>query len=189
MSNQVYSNFYDRYDDGDYATVAYVDSQISNVNATIDTKTEQIYGYMYIDLYNTSATTINTVNLPEKVNCITAAGDLNKFTHTNNRLTYTGTVTKKFKIDCNTVIGYSTGAATTNASIVLYKNGSITVGNQIYTQMTRATTTNPLDIVRSLSTSAIITLEQNDYVELYIANNSSLDNLICQSMNMSVCNF
>lgn len=84
-----------------------------------------------------------------------------------NRLTYTGTETRRFLVNCRGYLSFYAGStggvpyAITSAYVYLYKNGSAVTGTQFYTTGSSATMYLSFDISRHLE------LATNDYVELY----------------------
>ncbi len=135
------------------------------------------YGFYYMS-GNTTETIVSVAGTLYKAVGTTTAGLLDDFTHTNNRLTYTGTDTKQFLL---------TAAATvitiTNddiSGIVFFKNGSqigaFTRGNAHASKFENA------------SDTKLVELATNDYVEIYTTDVTDNTNVIIQDLNVSVIN-
>lgn len=112
------------------------------------------YGGMYLS--SSSANTNPTT--PAKANGTTTSMGLNQFTHTSNRLTYTGTATRTFEI--TVCISISTSAAET-FDVYIYKNGTVITGTQIQ----RKTSNNDIG---ACALGGLVSLATNDYIELYV---------------------
>jgi len=120
---------------------------------------EMAFGSLY---FSSAATTTLSAATPAKAAGTTAAMLNNNFTaSTTNRLTYTGTTTLYFKVECTVTMTHS-GTASTLASIWLYKNGSVVTGTEI--QRDVADTGD----FGAGATHAIMQLETDDYVELWV---------------------
>lgn len=109
--------------------------------------------------FATPAATANAAATPIKCAGTTAAqGTPVKVTQaTTNRLTYTGAPTRNFAV--HATVGLSSAAAT-NATVYLYKNGSLITGSTI-TKTIAGTATDPFAI------HALVSLAATDYVELW----------------------
>jgi len=136
-------------------------------------------GQMYYT-NNTTPNTIATQNVFEKINGTTTASPINqKFTHTNNRLTYTGGLNRSFK-----VTGFvSANSVTTNAVTILVriaKNGT-TIAESEAQASTSATGRN-----ESFPCQAIVELAPNDFIEMFITNATNANNLQVTELNVVV---
>ena len=117
------------------------------------------FGSLY---WATAAATTLGATTPAKAAGTTAAMQNNNFTaSTSNRLTYTGTTTLYFKVDC-TASMQTAGSGSSLVSLWLYKNGSAITGAEI--QRAVATTAD----IGAGAVSAIIQMAENDYVELWV---------------------
>lgn len=136
-------------------------------------------GQMYYT-NNTTQNTIATTNVFEKVVGVTTASAINqKFSHTNNRLTYTGGIARAFRATAFC----SAQAITTNATTILIriaKNG-VTIAESEAQSTTSATGRN-----ESFPCQAIVELTANDYLEVWIANATNANNLLVTELNMIV---
>lgn len=124
--------------------------------------TASAYGECYVS--TSTATTIGTANSWTKVAGTTTAGVLTSFTMpANNRLTYTGTATRKF------LILVSGGAHSGNAdeiSIGVIKNAS---GSPVSSSVNEFTATGA-NTTMAVSAQCIVELATNDYVEVFTRN-------------------
>jgi hypothetical protein len=136
-------------------------------------------GQMYYT-NNTTQNPIATTGAFEKILGTTTASSINqKFSHTNNRLTYTGALARSFKVTSFV----SANSVTTNAVTILvriYKNG-VAIAESEAQASTSATGRN-----ESFPSQAIIEMVQNDYVEIFIANASNANNLLATELNVVI---
>lgn len=129
---------------------------------------------------NATPTPIATQSVFEKAEGTTTASAFNqKFTHTIGRLTYTGGITKEFVVTATCAIN-----SVSDASIIVLariaKNGA-TIPESEY-----QITTSGIKMDEHLDCQAVITLAQNDYVELYVANDSSASSITVTELNLLV---
>ena len=136
-------------------------------------------GQMYYT-NNTTPNTIATTNVFEKILGATTDSSINqKFSHTNNRLTYTGALARSFKV---TSFVSANSVSTNNVTILvrIYKNG-VAIPESEAQASTSATGRN-----ESFPSQAIIEMVQNDYVEIFIANTSNANNLLVTELNVVI---
>jgi hypothetical protein len=136
-------------------------------------------GFYYM-VNNTTDTPIGVPNVNVWVKALgTTTADTNnsKFTHTSNRLTYTGAFNTSFLITVNTAV--RAAAANQNISIGIAKNGTILPNSE----MTIRTSTSNQE--HAGSTQYQIDLVSNDYVELFVRNSQSTD-IRVSDLNFSV---
>jgi hypothetical protein len=136
-------------------------------------------GFYYM-VNNTTDTTIGVPNVNVWVKALgttTASANNSKFTHSNNRLTYTGAFSTSFLIIVNASVRSS--AANQVISIGVAKNGTI----QTETEMTIRTATTNQEYPGS--TQAQLELISNDYIELFVKNSTSTDVRI-SDLNVSI---
>jgi hypothetical protein len=136
----------------------------------------------YFMLNNSTQTVIASAGVPVKIAGTTTANTINqKFTHTDNRLTYTGGLLRNFQIS-----GTASFTSGNNQVIGLYvsKNGTLLTNSEMYA------TTSGSGRAESIHIQTILELDENDYIEIWIENdNSSQDitveflNLICKSLD------
>jgi hypothetical protein len=129
---------------------------------------------------NTTQNPIATTGVFEKILGTTTASPVNqKFSHTNNRLTYTGGITRSFRVTASC----SAQAITTNNTTILVRAAKN--GTTIAESESQATTSGTLRNENFYS-QAIVELTTNDFIELFIANATNANNLLVTELNMIV---
>ena len=131
---------------------------------------------------NATVTTISVTNTPVKALGTTTANTINqKFTHTDNRLTYVGALIRDFQVTAT--VSLSSG---NNNVIGVYvaKNGVVISSSEMYS------TTSSGGKAESITCQTILELNENDYVEIWVENNTAVTdvtteylNVICKSLN------
>ena len=160
--------------------VDYTDNKTRFVNSKGIENTAEIGNYFMTN--NATATTISTVDTAVKASGTTTANAINqKFTHTDNRLTYVGALIRDFQVTAT--ISLTSG---NNKVIGVYvaKNGVVIPSSEMYS------TTSGTGRAESLTCQTILELNENDYVEIWVENSSNSDNItveylnvICKSLN------
>ena len=136
-------------------------------------------GFYYM-VNNTTDTTIGVINVNvwKKASGTTTADSNNsKFSHSSNRLTYTGAFNTSFLITVNTAV--RAGASNQNISIGIAKNGTILPNSEMTIRTSTSNQEHPG------STQYQIDLVTNDYVELFVKNNQQTDVRV-SDLNFSV---
>jgi hypothetical protein len=136
-------------------------------------------GFYYM-VNNTTDTPIGVPNVNTWVKALgttTADSNNSKFTHSNNRLTYTGAFNTSFLVSVNTAV--RSGASNQNISIGIAKNGSILPNSEMTIRTSTSNQEHPG------STQYQIDLVTNDYVELFVKNTQST-NVRVSDLNFSV---
>lgn len=160
--------------------VDYTDNKTRFVNSKGIENTAEIGNYYMTN--NTTVTTISTINTPVKVLGTTTANAINqKFSHADNRLTYTGGLTRDFQVSCtaslssgnNNVIGF-----------YVAKNGVVISSSEMYV------TTSSGGRFDGVSVQTILSLVETDYIEVFVENSTGTSNVtvgymnvICKSLN------
>jgi len=167
----------DLWNDGDGIYVS-LNSQIKQVELSS-------HGGLYIS--SASATTISTINTPVKVAGTTTTNNLILFDDdgaTNNRLKYLGKETKVFNVS----ISCSITAAANNKiySLYIYKYDDSAASGAIVssTQIQRKVTTGA--DVGALSLDSLIDLDENDYIEVWIENNTDTTSPTIEKMIVAI---
>ena len=160
--------------------VDYTDNKTRFVNSKGIDNTAEIGNYFMTN--NATTTTISTVDTPVKALGTTTANTINqKFTHTDNRLTYVGALIRDFQVTAT--ISLTSG---NNKVIGVYvaKNGTVITSSEMYS------TTSGSGRAESVTCQTILELNENDYVEIWVENSSNADdvtveylNVICKSLN------
>jgi hypothetical protein len=158
--------------------VTYTDNKAFFSNCKGVVNSSQI-GQMYYN-NNTVQNTIATTGVFEKIEGVTTAGSINqKFSHTDNRLTYTGGLARSFKITAF----ISAQAITTNATTILVriaKNGT-TIAESEAQATTSATGRN-----ESLPSQSIVEMTTGDFIEIFIANATNANSLLVTELNVVI---
>ncbi len=124
-------------------------------------------------------TNIVTVNVPVKIAGTTTSTGLFRVTSpSNNRLTYTGAKTEEFQVICSV-----TATALSNNksfSVHIFKNG-------IRLPQSTQSLKLPSGVAAgSITLSCIVNLVPNDYVEVWVENNSDNTDITFENLNLSI---
>lgn len=126
---------------------------------------------------NATATTITTINTFVKVAGTTTPNSINqKFTHTNNRLTYSGGINRSFKIGAVASVSANNGQI---ISVRIAKNG-VTL-----TDSEAQATISANGRFENLKCQTIIEMTTNDFIEVFVAN-SAVTNITAQELNVII---
>ena len=135
-------------------------------------------GFMYMIDNTTGTGTNNTALWFKALGTTTAMGTNSKFTMpTSNRLTYTGAFSQSFMVTVNCNV--RTSVSTQNINIGIAKNGTI-ISESSITILCAAGSTPSFG-----ATQIVVELTTNDYVELFVQNSSSANNVIVSDMNFN----
>ena len=129
---------------------------------------------------NAAITTITTSSTFVKIAGTTTTGSyVEKFdvTTTNNKAVYTGSLTGFYKV--NAVVSMTSGN-NKELELAIYKNGSI------LTPSRSKGTSNGGGKAENVACLDIVELQTNDYIELYVANNSNTNNVVCVDLNLTI---
>ncbi len=136
-------------------------------------------GQMYFS-NNATENAIATQGVFEKIEGTTTPSTVNeKFSHTNNRLTYTGGISREFVITASCSANSVTTPAA-NITVRIAKNG-ITLA-----ESESQATTSQAGRNENFYCQTIIEMTTNDYVEMFIANNTSANNLLVTELNLVI---
>jgi hypothetical protein len=97
----------------------------------------------------------------------------------DNRLRYTGTPTKDIMVICNASIEINTAVIDKELGLELHDNAGVLTGTRVV-GFSPATTVNSVQ----LSTMGVFNAATNDYVEAFIGNIDSTDDITLRNMNM-----
>lgn len=136
-------------------------------------------GFLHM-LDNTTGTAITgTAGYFKAAGTTTASSANSKFTSpSSNRLTYTGAFTQSFFVTVNCNVRTSVSTQTVN--IVIAKNGSVIMDSEM-TILCAAGSTPSFG-----GTQTVVELTANDYIELFVRNTSSVNNIIVSDLNMNI---
>ena len=129
---------------------------------------------------NATVTTISTASTFVKVAGTTTTGTyVEKFdvTTTSNKAVYTGSLTGFYKV--HAIVSMTSGN-NKELELAIYKNGAI------LTPSRSKGTSNGGGKAENVSCMDIVQLETDDYIELYVANNSGTNNVVSVDLNMTI---
>lgn len=162
---------------GTYVTGTFTNAWEVEANGLNTQKDGVAGGNMYITV--PVATTFASAATPVKALGTTASSNLYRMTHpTNNRLTYTGSKTRSFMISSS--LSITQPSSSKFFSFYIAKNGVIISESRQDVKVVNST-----DQV-SLTLSCWATLAPNDYVEVWVENQSATTNLTIQTLNLSL---
>jgi hypothetical protein len=143
--------------------------------------TETVGAKNYAELHITvsASNSIAGAGTYYKVNGTTAVDDsLNFSASGNNRLICDDLVTKKYLVIISLSASVSSGSVV--ASFGLNKNGTVDTSSVIKTTVGVASS------IQSCSSSVIMTLAKDDYIEVILANNTNTQSLTVTNMNLTL---
>lgn len=127
---------------------------------------------------NATTTIISATNTPVKVlGTTTGSAITQKFTNTDNRATYNGSLTRIFKV---TACASCTSGNNNIVGFYIAKNGVVTSDSEIYT------TTGGTGKSENVSIQTLVSLSENDYIEVWVENNSSITNVLVSDLNVII---
>lgn len=154
----------------------YLDNKTLFVNSVGIENTREVSQYFMNA--NATTTTITTTGVAVKVaGATTSAGMTAKFTNIDNRATYTGSVTRTFKVFAT--LSLSSG---NNQRIGCYiaKNGTIIPESETYSD-----TTGNGDIFNA-GIQTLVQLSTNDYIEIFVENDASTNDILVTDLNVVI---
>jgi hypothetical protein len=135
-------------------------------------------GFIYMNNNTTATGTNNTALWFKALGTTSAMATNSKFTTSvSNRLTYTGAFTQSFMITVNCNV--RTSVSTQNVNIGIAKNGTIITESEI-TILCAAGSTPSFG-----ATQIVVELTTDNYVELFVQNTSSANNVTVSDMNFN----
>jgi hypothetical protein len=134
-------------------------------------------GQMYFN-DNATQNAIATQSVFEKIEgTTTASAENEKFSHTSNRLTYTGGITREFVVTASCA-AQSIQTNATTITIRIAKNGTTIAESEA------KATTSATGRSENFYCQALVQLAQNDFIELFIANETNANNLLVTDLNV-----
>lgn len=137
----------------------------------------QAFGSYFIS--SDAYTVCTTAGTYYKIVGTTAANLLEKFTHSDNKLVYTGAETRRFRIIAVSTVYGTTGPYDINMAVGLNGTAISNSGMQ-YEHATGASD-------RHLSTSWDIELSTGDYIEMFFSASLNAKNVRAKKMIVSIC--
>ncbi len=158
--------------------VAFTDNEARWIECRGITNTTRL-GFLYMS-GNATDTVISIINTPVKVAGTTTANVNNqRFTHTDNRLTYVGGIDSAF--DVVAAVSLTCPAATNeDISVYLAKNGTVLTESKM--SMNTRTAGTPANA----TCIAEVQLADTDYIEVFVENNSSTADILVDTMSLKV---
>lgn len=156
--------------------VAVTDNKTLFINCKGIANTNEVSQY-YMN-GNVTTTTIGATNTPTKVlGTTTSASITQKFTNTNNRAAYVGSLTRQFIITAT--LSLESG---NNNQIGCYiaKNGSVSLDSEVYG------TTSGTGRAENITIQTLVELSTNDYIEIYVENSTAISNILVTDLNVIV---
>ncbi len=162
----------------------YIQGIQSNANKAVVTECRGIANSGEISEYymnnNATSTPITVVNTFQKVLGTTSSGvNVQRFTNTNNRATYTGAITSFFKV------GAILSATSGNNQLIIAriaKNGVTIASSE------SQSTTSGVGRSENLKCQTIVQLATNDYIEVFVTNGSATTAVTVSELNVIVEN-
>lgn len=163
---------------GTYNTgVQYTDNKALFVNCKGINNSAELANYFMLN--NATVTNVITVATPLKIAGTTTANSINqKFTHTNNRATYVGAITRSFKV--TTTISVTSTSANDQIGFYVAQNGAVITDSEMYV------TTNSTSRAESVTVHTIVSLATNDYIEMWTENNTDASDVTITYMNVII---
>lgn len=146
---------------------------IKNVGITNSSEVAQYYMNG-----NTTETVVSVIGDTYKILGTTTNGSLtSKFTHTNNRATYVGAISRPFYV----VATLSVESGNNNEiGVYVAKNGNILVDSEVYI------TTNSGGRAEAATVQTLVELTADDYIEIFVENDTSTSNITVTDLNVII---
>jgi hypothetical protein len=127
---------------------------------------------------NATSTTVLAIGTAYKIaGTTTSSAITSKFTNTNNRSTYTGSISRIFKV----IAVLSVESGNNNViGIYIAKNGVVLPDSEIYI------TTNAGGRAEGATVQALTVLEENDYIEIFVENDTSITDITVTDLNVII---
>lgn len=160
---------------GHAVTITYQGSETWHIFAP--SAGEQAAGRLYME-GNATATPITVAGTYYKIEGMTTSALADLFTHTDNKLTYTGLTTKKVVIDFSASVTCATAAQ--DFGIMIAHQGSTVAGTKITGKLLVAG--DPVVI----SGNAMLTLAPGEYVEVFATNVTDTNALTVKDLQLAI---
>lgn len=152
---------------------------VNNVGITNTSANGQMYMHG-----NATATTVAAANTYYKVAGTTTAGpDNSKFTHSNNRLTYSGAISRQFLVVCS--VSFTAG---TNdiCRFGFYASAGAAVRTGSTVLATANIAAGLFGRAESVTMQDIITMSNGQYIEVHCENTSAATDITVSDMNVTI---
>ena len=162
---------------GTYTAGATVGSEVSRWQENRGIENSSRLGSLYMT-GNATVTPIAVIGTPVKVAGTTTAGDLiQRFTATDNRLTCDSELAANFSISG---VASISGGNNNQIALYLYKNGSPINGHRTLI------TLNSAGRVENAVFNALVLLEQDDYIEVWVSNETSTTDPTVEELHLQL---
>ncbi|HET6991319.1 MAG TPA: hypothetical protein VFJ43_08355 [Bacteroidia bacterium] len=162
---------------GTYVSGAF-SSQWEVESAGLNTEKDDVAaGNVYVT--TAASTSFTTVSTPTKILGTTTAASLFRVSSpTNNRITYTGTKTKRFAVICS----LSMVAASSNKTFSFYivKNGVVLPESKQMLKLGSSTDKG------SITLSCTTQMASNDYIEVWVENDTDISSVTIETLNLAI---
>lgn len=125
---------------------------------------------------NATTTTVSVSGVAYKAaGTTTLESSSQKFDHTNNRLTYTGAITRDFRVLATATLSSNNGNA---LGLYIAKNGTVIANSEQYI------TANASGKVEGGNCQTIVSLATNDYIEFFVENDTAANDITVESLSV-----
>ena len=127
---------------------------------------------------NSTATTISVASTPVKVAGITTANAINqKFSHIDNRLTFTGALANTFEV--NAIATFIT-SNNRDIKLSIAKNGTVIADSSV------PVTSDNAGKAHAVPMQTILEMQTNDYIEIFVQNDTDTDNITVEYLSTTI---
>jgi hypothetical protein len=163
---------------GTYITgVQHSDNKASFVNCKGISNSAEIANYYMLN--NATVSNIITVNTPIKVAGTTLPSSINqRFTHTNNRATYIGAISRNFKVTAT--ISVTSTSANDQVGFYIAKDGVVSPESEMYL------TTDTNSRAENVTIQSIVALTTNNFIEIWVENKTDASDVTVTFMNVII---
>lgn len=156
--------------------VVVTDNKTLFVNCKGINNTDEISQY-YMN-GNATTTTIGTTNTPTKVlGTTTSASVTQKFTNTDNKATYNGSITRYFKVTATLSVESGNN---NQVGCYIAKNGTVLNDSEVYG------TTSGSGRAENIVIQTLVELTTNDYIEVFVENATASNNITITDLNVII---
>lgn len=156
--------------------VTYQDNKALFVNCIGIPNSSEIASYTMQG--NVTATTITTVDTPVKAAGTTVLDSISqKFSHSNNRATFTGAITNLFKV---TALASVLSGNNNQIGFYIAKNGTPITTSELYI------TTNGSGRAENVAIQCITSLSEGDYIEIFVENSTGTSDITVEDLIVTI---
>ena len=175
--------YVDRYTTGSFPGFNFTNNWIVTCPGIPSESDNVATGYIYFASENIIATDVVTNGVPVKMQGATTSGTFFRMTDdggVNNRIKYTGRNSRTFNIEIAATVERSSNGSRNVYSLMIYKNGvnvpSITSEQTFETNVSKA----------NFTALGVLTLDMNDYIEVYMTSDNNAIDPTVKRFNMVV---